>query len=128
MTLAENLADLQRHEADFAARVRFYLYRAGGGERLRDYRLRVHLPGGFPDAGNAAASVADVRSWVSADRAPLDMVLHEAVSKLAVRFGLAVRRGQLRAALSERLAPGRGAMTRSISRTLTERSRGHPRC
>jgi hypothetical protein len=70
MTLAENLGDLQRHAADFAARSGFtYTVRASGSEEIIGC---VYI---YP-----AASGADVRSWVSADRAALDVPLYEAVS------------------------------------------------
>jgi hypothetical protein len=80
MTLAENLGDLERHEADFAARSGFtYTVRAAGSDEIIGC---VYIyPAASADAGNAAASVADVRSWVSADWAPLDAVLYEAVSR-----------------------------------------------
>jgi hypothetical protein len=72
MTLAENLGDLQRHAADFAARSGFtYTVLAGDSGEIVGcvyiYRL-------------ADAPGAQVRSWVSADRAELDVPLHDAVS------------------------------------------------
>jgi hypothetical protein len=76
MTLAENLGDLERHAADFAGRSGFtYTVRAEGSDEIIGC---VYI---YPDAsGVAGASGADVRSWVSADRASLDVVLYEAVS------------------------------------------------
>jgi hypothetical protein len=73
MTLAENLGDLERHAADFAARSGFtYTVRAvDGGEIIGCVYI-------YPVASGGAD--ADVRSWVSADRASLDVVLYEAVS------------------------------------------------
>ena len=74
MTLAENLGDLERHAADFAARSGFtYTVRAAGSDEIIGC---VYI---YPAA--SGASVADVRSWVSADRASLDVVLYEAVSQ-----------------------------------------------
>lgn len=74
MTPAENLGDLERHAADFAARKGFtYTVRAAGGDEIIGC---VYI---YPDRSGAAEAV--VRSWVSADRAPLDVVLHEAVSQ-----------------------------------------------
>jgi hypothetical protein len=74
MTLAQNLGDLERHAADFAARSGFtYTVRAAGSDEIIGC---VYI---YPAA--SGASVADVRSWVSADRASLDVVLYEAVSQ-----------------------------------------------
>jgi len=80
MTLAENLGDLERHAADFAARSGFtYTVRASGSDEIIGC---VYIyPAASGDAEDAAASGAEVRSWVSADRAPLDVVLYEAVSQ-----------------------------------------------
>ena len=80
MTLAENLGDLERHAADFAGRSGFtYTVRATGSDEVIGC---VYI---YPDASDASvasvASDADVRSWVSADHAPLDVVLYEAVSE-----------------------------------------------
>jgi hypothetical protein len=73
MTLAENLGDLERHASDFAARSGFtYTVRAAGSEEIIGCVYIYPLVSG--------ASGADVRSWVSADRAALDVVLYEAVS------------------------------------------------
>ncbi len=80
MTLAENLGDLERHAADFAGRSGFtYTVRATGSDEIIGC---VYI---YPDASGASeaseASEADVRSWVSADHAALDVVLYEAVSE-----------------------------------------------
>ena len=77
MTPAENLGDLERHAADFAARTGFtYTVRAAGSDEIIGC---VYI---YPDASAASGgSAADVRSWVSADRASLDAVLYEAVSQ-----------------------------------------------
>ncbi len=76
MTLAENLGDLERHAADFAARSGFtYTVRADGSAQIIGC---VYI---YPDkSGASEASGADVRSWVSGDRPALDVVLYEAVS------------------------------------------------
>ncbi len=77
MTLAQNLGDLERHAADFAGRSGFtYTVRATGSDKVIGC---VYI---YPDASGASgASGADVRSWVSADHAALDVVLYEAVSE-----------------------------------------------
>jgi hypothetical protein len=73
MTLAENLGDLERHAADFAARSGFtYTVRDVGSDEIIGC---VYI---YPLADTDAG--ADVRSWVSADRASLDAVLYDAVS------------------------------------------------
>jgi len=73
MTLAENRGDLERHAADFAGRSGFtYTVRATGSDEIIGCVYMYPLASG--------ASGADVRSWVSADRAPLDVDLYEAVS------------------------------------------------
>ena len=73
MTLAENLGDLERHAADFAARTGFtYTVRALGSDEIIGCVYIYPLASGEPGA--------DVRSWVSADRAALDVSLYEAVS------------------------------------------------
>src|SRR5579862_4471266 len=75
MTLAENLGDLERHAADFAGRSGFtYTVRATGSDEVIGC---VYI---YPGASGASFD-ADVRSWVSADRASLDVVLYEAVSQ-----------------------------------------------
>lgn len=73
MTLAENLGDLGRHAADYAARRGFtYTVLADdGGEVLGCVYV-------YPLADGRDG--ADVRSWVRADRADLDVPLHDAVS------------------------------------------------
>ena len=73
MTLAENLGDLERHAADFAARSGFtYTVRAAGSDEIIGCVYIYPLASG--------ESGGDVRSWVSADRAALDVSLYEAVS------------------------------------------------
>jgi len=73
MSLAENLGDLQRHAADFAGRSGFtYTVRASASDEIIGCVYIYPLSDG---------PGADVRSWVSADRAPLDVALYEAVSE-----------------------------------------------
>ena len=73
MTPAENLGDLERHAADFAARSGFtYTVRASGSDEIIGC---VYI---YPSADGGPGE--DVRSWVSADRASLDVPLYEAVS------------------------------------------------
>jgi len=73
MTLAENLGDLERHAAYFAARSGFtYTVRAAGSDEIIGCVYIYPLPDGLG---------ADVRSWVSADRASLDVALYDAVSQ-----------------------------------------------
>jgi hypothetical protein len=73
MTLAENLGDLERHAGDFAARSGFtYTVLAGDGDEVVGCVYIYPLADGQDGA--------DVRSWVRADRADLDVPLHDAVS------------------------------------------------
>jgi hypothetical protein len=73
MTLEENLADLRRHAQDFAQRSGFtYTVIETGSGRVIGC---VYI---YPS--REQTGVTDVRSWVRADRADLDPVLHEAVS------------------------------------------------
>jgi hypothetical protein len=72
MSLAENLGDLERHAADFAARSGFtYTVRAAGSDEIIGC---LYI---YPAADGSGA---EVRSWVSADHARLDAALYEAVS------------------------------------------------
>ena len=74
MTLAENLGDLQRHAGDFVARSGFtYTVRASGSDEIIGCVYIYPLADGGPGA--------DVRSWVSVDRASLDVALYDAVSE-----------------------------------------------
>jgi hypothetical protein len=74
MTLDDNLRDLRRHAQDFAARSGFtYTVLAGDGDRVVGC---VYI---YP-AEDGAPGAADVRSWVRADRAELDVPVHDAVS------------------------------------------------
>ena len=73
MTLAENRGDLERHAADFAGRSGFtYTVRATGSDEIIGCVYIYPLASGAPGA--------DARSWVTAERAPLDVALYEAVS------------------------------------------------
>ena len=74
MTLADNLKDLQGHAADFAARSGFtYTVRASGtGEIIGCVYI---YPPGKSQPG------VRILSWVRADRADLDVPLHDAVSE-----------------------------------------------
>ncbi|MGH3154172.1 MAG: N-acetyltransferase [Streptosporangiaceae bacterium] len=76
MTQAQNLGDLQRHASDFTGRSGFtYTVRAGGDGDGGEIIGCVYI---YPPRDGGPG--ADVRSWVRADRAPLDVVLHDAVS------------------------------------------------
>jgi hypothetical protein len=73
MTLAENLGDLERHAEDFAARSGFtYTVLADDGDEIVGC-VYIYPPADGQDG-------TDVRSWVRADRADLDVPLHDAVS------------------------------------------------
>jgi hypothetical protein len=73
MTLEENLADLRRHAEDFARRSGFtYTVLETGSDRVIGC---VYI---YPSRDQPG--VTDVRSWVRADRAELDPVLHDAVA------------------------------------------------
>ena len=73
MTLEENLADLRRHAEDFAKRAGFtYTVLARGSDRIIGC---VYI---YPWRGEEGA--ADVKSWVRAERAHLDVALHDAVA------------------------------------------------
>ena len=73
MTLQDNLGDLQRHAEDFAQCTGFtYTVLSRDSGRIIG---RVYI---YPSG--SAAGVAEVRSWVRADRADLDVALHDAVS------------------------------------------------
>jgi hypothetical protein len=73
MTLEENLGDLRRHADDFARRSGFtYTVLETGTDRV------VGCVYVYPS--RTGTGVADVRSWVRADRAELDRALHDAVA------------------------------------------------
>ncbi len=81
MSLADNLRDLERHAQDFAKRRGFTytVLSTGAGDDVIGcvyiYPARGHEPGG----GGQGRRHASVQSWVRADRAALDPVLHDAV-------------------------------------------------
>jgi hypothetical protein len=73
MTPAENLGDLERHAEDFAARSGFtYTVLANDGDEIVGCVYIYPLA----DGGDGT----DVRSWVRADRADLDVPVHDAVA------------------------------------------------
>jgi hypothetical protein len=73
MTPDDNLGDLRRHAQDFEARSGFTYTVLDSGDRIAGcvyiYPTEDSVPG-----------AADVHSWVRADRAELDVPLHDAVS------------------------------------------------
>jgi hypothetical protein len=74
MSLDENLSDLERHARDYARRTGFtYTVRAVEDD---DVIGCVYI---YPSRDERFD--ADVRSWVRADHAELDAVLHAAVSR-----------------------------------------------
>jgi hypothetical protein len=72
LSLAENLRDLQRHADDFERRVGF-TYTV-----LDDEGRIVGCVYIYPSQSDSR--VAQVRSWVSADHAELDLPVHDAVA------------------------------------------------
>jgi hypothetical protein len=72
LSLAENLRDLKRHADDFERR-------AGFTYTVLDERDRV-IGCVYFYPSPADAEVAQVKSWVSADRADLDLSVHDAVA------------------------------------------------
>ena len=73
MTMEENLTDLRRHAEDFAQRSGFtYTVVARGHDRIIGC---VYI---YPS--QSADGAADVRSWVRADQADLDVAVYDAVS------------------------------------------------
>ena len=73
MTPDDNLGDLRRHAEDFAARKGFTYTVLADGDRVVGCVYIYPAEDGPPGA-------AAVRSWVRADRAELDVPLHDAVS------------------------------------------------
>jgi hypothetical protein len=71
MSLDRNLADLHRHANDFAQRAGFTYSVLDGEEVIGCLYI-------YPARDDR--TVADVHSWVRADRADLDKPLHDAVS------------------------------------------------
>jgi hypothetical protein len=72
MSLAENLRDLQRHADDFQRRAGFTYTVLDEADRVIGC---VYI---YPSRSDSRA--AEVQSWVSADRAELDLPLHDAVA------------------------------------------------
>jgi hypothetical protein len=80
MSLGDNLGDLERHARDFADRSGFTYTVLGSGTGdvigcVYIYPARGHKPGD----GAEGQRHASVKSWVRADCAALDSVLHDAV-------------------------------------------------
>jgi hypothetical protein len=79
MSLRDNLRDLERHAQDFAQR-RGFTYTVLSADTddvigcVYIYPARGHAPSGAAEGRHAS-----VRSWVRADCAALDAVLHDAV-------------------------------------------------
>jgi hypothetical protein len=80
MTLADNLADLQRHAHDFADRRGFtYTVLSPGTDEVIGCVYIYPPRGESPGRGSAGGRYAVVRSWVREDRAALDPVLYRTV-------------------------------------------------
>jgi hypothetical protein len=78
MSLDDNLRDLERHARDFAARRGFtYTVLSAGTDDVIGC-VYIYPPSGQGPDGTGGRRAA-VRSWVRADRAALDPVLHDAV-------------------------------------------------
>jgi hypothetical protein len=80
MSLDDNLGDLERHAQDFAARRGFTytVLSTDAGDVVGC--VYIYPPRGQRPAGSAESPrQAAVTSWVRADRAALDPVLHDAV-------------------------------------------------
>jgi hypothetical protein len=73
LSLAENLRDLERHADDFERRVGF-------AYTVLDDRDRV-IGCVYIYPSRSDARVARVRSWVAANRADIDPLLHDTVAK-----------------------------------------------
>ena len=74
MSLTDNLRDLQRHARDFAER-RGFTYTVLSAD-TGDVIGCVYI---YPEPGGGEGRRASVQSWVRADCAALDPVLHDAV-------------------------------------------------
>jgi hypothetical protein len=84
MTWQHNHDDLVRHRADFEARAGFtYTVLDAGTDEVVGcvylYPPHAASGGGFPDAPSDGPGVVDLRCWVRADRAELDLPLAQAV-------------------------------------------------
>ena len=78
MSLDDNLRDLERHARDFAERRGFTYTVLGTDANDVIGCVYIYPPGGQQPDGTGGKR-ASVRSWVRADRAALDPVLHDAV-------------------------------------------------
>jgi hypothetical protein len=78
MSLEDNLRDLERHARDFAGRRGFTYTVLGTGDGDVIGCVYIYPPHGQGPGGTGGMR-ADVRSWVRADRAALDPVLHDTV-------------------------------------------------
>ena len=80
MSLEDNLHDLEQHAQDFAGRRGFtYTVLGAGSDEVIGCVYIYPLKDEEPVAGTEGAPGAAVRSWVRADRAQLDRVVHDAV-------------------------------------------------
>ena len=78
MSLDENLRDLEQHARDFAGRCGFtYSVLSADADDVIGC-VYIYPPRG-KEPGHTGSWHATVRSWVRADRAALDPVLHDAV-------------------------------------------------
>ena len=78
MSPDDNLRDLEQHARDFAAR-RGFTYTVLGADAGDVIGCVYIYPPSGHEPGGAGARHADVRSWVRADHATLDLVLHDVV-------------------------------------------------
>jgi hypothetical protein len=80
MALSDNLRDLERHARDFAERGGFtYTVLSTGTEDVIGCVYIYPVSGHEPCGSAESLRHASVRSWVRADHAALDPVLHDAV-------------------------------------------------
>jgi hypothetical protein len=80
MSLEDNLHDLEQHAQDFAGRRGFtYTVLGAGSDEVIGCVYIYPLKDEEPGAGTEGVPGAAVRSWVRADRAQLDRVVHDAV-------------------------------------------------
>ena len=79
MSLSDNLRDLERHAQDFADRRGFTYTVLGTGTGDVIGCVYIYPAGGREPSGGEGRRASVVQSWVRADRAALDPVLHDAV-------------------------------------------------
>jgi hypothetical protein len=80
MSLEDNLRDLEQHAQDFSERRGFTYTVLGADSDEVIGCVYIYPPKGQgPDGGTEGVRAATVRSWVRADRAQLDCVVHDAV-------------------------------------------------